>query len=203
MTAVLFDMFGVIARLQSPAAQERLVRTARVPGAAFWESYWALRPPYDRGDHTAAAYWSGVAGALGVTFTERHIAELVAADVASWSEVDERMTAYLGELAAGGTRIGLLSNIPEDLAADYERRHPWLHHFEVLAFSCRIGHAKPEPDAYHWCATKFGLPPGDILFVDDRPDNVRAAEATGMRGHHFTSLTALRAALDAPAGTGE
>ncbi|QGV77995.1 HAD family hydrolase [Streptomyces ficellus] len=192
MTAVLFDMFGVIARLQSPSSRARLEQTAAVDGADFWDGYWALRPPYDRGDQSAAEYWGAVAAAVGTTFDERRVAELVAADVASWGEVDDDMTAYIRELAAGGTRIGLLSNIPEDLAADYERRHPWLRHFEVLAFSCRIGHAKPEPAAYHWCSKTFGLPPEDIVFVDDRTDNVLAAEAAGMRGHRFTSLAALR-----------
>ncbi|MFH8409860.1 HAD family hydrolase [Streptomyces sp. NPDC018019] len=196
MTAVLFDMFGVIARQQSPAACTRLERTAEVPADAFWERYWALRQPYDRGDQNGAQYWRTVAEALGTHFDEARIAELIAADVASWSRVDEEMVEYLGGLADRGTTIGLLSNIPAELAAHYEEHHAWLKRFSVLAFSCRIGHAKPEPGAYTWCSTAFGLPPERILFVDDRDANVRAAESLGMRGHLFTSLAELRPALD-------
>ncbi|MEV5596671.1 HAD family phosphatase [Streptomyces sp. NPDC052496] len=196
MTAVLFDLFGVIARQQSPAACARLERTAGLPGAAFWESYWGLRQPYDRGDQNGAHYWRKVAAALGTHFDEERVAELIAADVASWSRIDDAMVDFVAGLADGGTTIGLLSNIPEELAAHYEENEEWLKHFSVLAFSCRIGHAKPEPDAYTWCSTAFGLPPEHILFVDDREANVRAAEALGMRGHLFTSLAELRPALD-------
>ncbi|WP_030669893.1 HAD family phosphatase [Streptomyces rimosus] len=196
MTAVLFDMFGVIARHQSPAACDRLEKTAGVSGDVFWESYWGLRQPYDRGDQNGAHYWRQVADALGTRFDEERIAELIAADVASWSRVDEEMVEYVGRLADRGTTIGLLSNIPVELAAHYEEHQEWLKRFPVLAFSCRIGHAKPEPGAYTWCSTAFGLPPERILFVDDRDVNVRAAEALGMRGHLFTSLAELRPALD-------
>ncbi|MET9296744.1 HAD family phosphatase [Streptomyces sp. NPDC003077] len=195
MTAVLFDMFGVVARHQSPAARARLERTAGVPGADFWRSYWARRQPYDRGEQSGPEYWRSVADDLGATFDEGRIADLVAADVASWSEVDDDMVEFVGALADRGTSLGLLSNIPPELAAHYERRQPWLGRFAFLGLSCRIGHAKPEPAAYAWCVAKFGLPPERILFVDDRPENVRAAESMGMRGHHFTSLPALREAL--------
>ncbi|KOT60071.1 MULTISPECIES: HAD family hydrolase [Streptomyces] len=196
MTAVLFDMFGVLARHQSPAACDRLENTAGVSGDAFWKSYWNLRQPYDRGDQNGTQYWRKVAGALGTHFDEERIAELIAADVASWSRVDEEMVEYVERLADRGTTIGLLSNIPAELAAHYEQHQEWLKRFSVLAFSCRIGHAKPESGAYTWCSTAFGLPPERILFVDDRDANVRAAEALGMRGHVFTSLRELRQALD-------
>ncbi|MEU7157934.1 HAD family hydrolase [Streptomyces chrestomyceticus] len=195
MTAVLFDMFGVLARQQSPADCARLEETAGRSGAAFWESYWGLRQPYDRGDQNGARYWRTVAGALGTHFDEERVAELIAADVASWSRIDDEMVEFVAGLTESGTTLGLLSNIPEELAAHYEESQEWLKHFSVLAFSCRIGHAKPEPGAYTWCSTAFGLPPERILFVDDRADNVRAAEALGMRGHLFTSLAELRPAL--------
>jgi FMN phosphatase YigB (HAD superfamily) len=39
------------------------------------------------------------------------------------------------------------------------------------------------------------MTPGECLFVDDRPENVAAAEAVGMRGHVFAGAPALREAL--------
>ncbi|ATZ25514.1 alpha-D-glucose-1-phosphatase [Streptomyces lavendulae subsp. lavendulae] len=193
--AVLFDLFGVIARHQSPEGWARLVATAGVPAAAFRGAYWSLRPPYDRGDLTGPAYWRAVAGTLGVRFDARRTAALIEADVASWSAVDEEMVDLIGELAVSGRPIALLSNIPEDLAGHYERHHPWLGHFGVRALSCRIGHAKPEPEAYGWALRALGLEPGRILFVDDREDNLRAARAQGLRTHLFTTPASLRRAL--------
>ncbi|MEU7576440.1 HAD family phosphatase [Streptomyces sp. NPDC041068] len=193
---VLFDMFGVIACHQSQDGKDRLAAVAGVPEPAFWEAYWGLRQPYDRGDVTGPAYWRRVADALGVDFDRERVARLVEADLASWSAVDDTMVALIEELAAGGRPIALLSNIPEELAARYEERYSWLKHFQVCAFSCRIGHAKPEPGAYRWCLEALGTEPGRVLFVDDREENIRAAEASGIRGHLFTSPARLREALD-------
>ncbi|MFI1439257.1 HAD-IA family hydrolase [Streptomyces fructofermentans] len=195
-TTVLFDLFGVIARHQSPEGKDRLVRTAGVPAAAFWPAYWAQRPPYDRGDVGGADYWHRVADALGTRFDEHRVTRLVEADIDSWSGTDDAMVALVEQLAVRGGRIGLLSNIPEELAVHYEARHDWLGLFAVRAFSCRIGRAKPEPDAYRWCLEALREEHADrVLFVDDRPENVRAAEAIGMRGHLFTGSEGLRARL--------
>lgn len=174
---VLFDMFGVIARDQSEAG-----RAAMSDDPAFWEAYWAHRPAYDRGDVTAHEYWRLVG-----------TAPMVEQDVASWTEVDDEMVALLGELHAAGRRIALLSNIPEDHARNFERTYEWLELFEVRAFSCRIGAAKPEAAAFEWCRSRLGG--GEILFVDDRLENVRAAERAGMRGHQFTDIETLRTVL--------
>ncbi|GAB2837131.1 HAD-IA family hydrolase [Lentzea nigeriaca] len=174
---VLFDMFGVIARDQSPE-----VMASMSTSPEFWDAYWAHRPAYDRGDVTAEEYWARVGHP-----------PLVELDVQSWSRVDDEMVALLGELHAAGRRIALLSNIPEDHARNFERTHEWLDLFEVRGFSCRIGHAKPELEAFEWCREQLGG--GDILFVDDKLENVRAAERAGMRGHHFTGIDGLRARL--------
>lgn len=195
MSILLFDLFGVIARHQSEPGRARLEAVAGASGPRFWQAYWESRPAYDRGDSSDEQYWRAVGGALGLSLTDRQVADLVAADTASWSEVDQDMVAFVGGLAAGGRRLGLLSNAPETLVADYERRHRWLEVFSVRGFSCRIGHAKPEADAYTWCCRALGVPPAEVLFIDDRPANVAAAHAAGMRGHLFTSLPELRSAL--------
>ncbi|WP_242587089.1 HAD family hydrolase [Streptomyces sp. MST-110588] len=163
---VLFDMFGVIARHQSHEGREALTERAGAPAAAFWEAYWALRPPYDRGAVTAEAYWRAVATALDTSYDQRRIADLIAADVVSWSAVDDAMVALVGELHASGRRIALLSNIPEELAAHYERHHRWLERFEIRGFSCRIGHVKPQPAAYEWCCRALGVAADRVLFVE-------------------------------------
>ncbi|MFI7320909.1 HAD family hydrolase [Streptomyces venezuelae] len=192
---VLFDMFGVIARHQSEEGKARLADLAGGPAPAFWDAYWGLRQPYDRGDVNGVAYWKRVADAVGTAFDDARVARLVEADLASWSAVDDTMVALVEELAAAGQPVALLSNIPEELAAHYEERHSWLKHFQVCAFSCRIGHAKPEPGAYRWCLDALGAEPGRVLFVDDREENIRAAEAVGVRGHLFTTPARLRGVL--------
>ncbi|MFD9724848.1 HAD family hydrolase [Streptomyces sp. NPDC059072] len=158
--AVLFDMFGVIARVQSAESRGVLERTAGGDPRLFREAYWSHRAPYDRGEMAGPDYWQKVCARLGVPLDDRLTADLIAADIASWSEVDRSMVDLLGLLAERGFVLGLLSNIPEELAAHYEATHPWLGRFAVRGLSCRIGSAKPEPASYQWCLRALGLPPG-------------------------------------------
>ncbi|GAA2616746.1 HAD family phosphatase [Dactylosporangium fulvum] len=195
---VLFDLFGVIARRQSPAAKRTVAATVGVPAPAFWDVYWRLRAPYDLGQITGAEYWRWVATALGTVFDEDRVTALIAADVASWSAIDDDMVALIERTAAAGVRLALLSNIPEDLAAYYERHHGrWLRHFDLVAFSCRIGRAKPDADAYLWCCRELGLAPDRVLFIDDRAENVYAAERLGLHTHLFTGPAETAQVIDA------
>ncbi|MFI6603380.1 HAD family hydrolase [Nonomuraea sp. NPDC050536] len=197
--SILFDLFGVIARNQSPESKDHLCRTAGVTdgsGGGFWDAYWSLRPPYDRGQVTGHEYWDQVGDALGTRFSPARVDALIAADIASWDDVDDAMVALIDKLAASGRRLALLSNIPEDLAAHYEAHHPWMGHFDPRAFSCRIGHAKPSRDAYLWCRDALAVPADRILFVDDRQDNIDAAQSIGLRTHLFTDAPHLATTLN-------
>lgn len=50
---------------------------------------------------------------------------------------------------------------------------------------------KPDPAIYRLFCDRFGLTPGECLFVDDNPDNVRGAEVAGMQGHRFSGAAEL------------
>ncbi|SPT64473.1 HAD family phosphatase [Actinomadura madurae] len=187
---IVFDLYGVIARTQTPEAVRRIEQLAGTPGPAFWDAYWACRPAYDAGQESTS-YWADVAGLLGVAFPD--VAALNEADLDSWTEVDEDMVALVGELADEGRTLGLLSNIIGDLVPRFEARHGgWLARFDARVYSCDIGVAKPDPRAYEICAERLGVTTADVLFFDDSERNVRAARATGMRAELFTSRSQVR-----------
>ncbi|WP_157250354.1 HAD family hydrolase [Nonomuraea typhae] len=194
MDALLFDLFGVIAPGQTPEDRAAIEAAAGARGSVFWNAYWDARGGYDLGELTGAEYWHAVGERLGRTFAD--VDALVALDVASWRRVDTDVLGYIRTLAGRGLRMGLLSNIPADLAGYFATHHGEVFDlFDVLGLSCRIGHAKPSPEAYLWCLEEFGLPAERVMFVDARPANVAGALAEGMQGHHYTSLPTLRAHL--------
>ena len=61
--------------------------------------------------------------------------------------------------------------------------------------SCHTGVRKPSKEAYLGAAASLGVSPRECLFVDDRHENVSAAEAVGMGGHVFRDAPTLREAL--------
>jgi putative hydrolase of the HAD superfamily len=160
---VLLDLFGVIALHQRPGALAEMAASCHAPADAFTEAYWALRPPYDAARQSAPQYWTAVLRRLSRRVGTGTIEKLRLADIDSWSRVDDHMVAYVQSLRIRAQ----------------------------VAFSGRINVAKPEPSAFHHCVTAMHAAPADFLFVDDREENVRAAQAVGMTGHVFTGLGKL------------
>ena len=196
---VLFDLFGVIARHQRPGALAKMAARCHAPTDAFTTAYWACRPPYDAGQQSAPEYWTAVLRSLSpslpLSVEAGTIEELRLADIDSWSRVDNRMVAYARSLRAVA-EVALLSNIPSDHADAFLAAQPWLHTLDHVAFSGKIKAAKPSPAAFHHCVVALRAAPADFLFVDDREENVRAAQAVGMNGHVFTDRDELAAVID-------
>ncbi|WP_329165051.1 HAD-IA family hydrolase [Streptomyces sp. NBC_01717] len=192
---VLFDLFGVIARHQRPGALEELAARCPAPTDAFTTAYWACRPPYDAGRQSAPEYWAAVLRWLSLPVDSDTIEDLRLTDIDSWSRIDERMVAYVQSLR-DVAEVALLSNIPSDHADAFLAAQPWLHNLDHVAFSGKIKAAKPAPAAFHHCVVAMRAAPADFLFIDDREENVRAAQATGMNGHVFTDRDELTAIID-------
>jgi putative hydrolase of the HAD superfamily len=192
---VLFDLFGVIARHQRPGALEKMAARCHTPTDAFTTAYWACRPPYDAGRHSAPEYWTAVLQRLSLPADADTIEELRLTDIDSWSRIDDRMVSYAQSLC-DVAEVALLSNIPSDHADAFLAAQPWLHHLDHVAFSGKIKAAKPDPAAFHRCVVAMRAAPADFLLVDDREENVRAAQATGMNGHIFTDRDELAAFID-------
>lgn len=77
-----------------------------------------------------------------------------------------------------GVRTGLLSN---SWGLEYEREG-WDTLFDAVVISGEVGMRKPEPAIYALAADRLGLPPEQIVFVDDLNANVRGAVDSGMVG---------------------
>lgn len=154
------------------------------------ERYWQHRLAYDAGE-PSEDYWSRVAG-RPVNSVEA--ARCDAVDVAGWSRVRPDVLALLDERRRLGTRLALLSNAPFTQADAYDRA-PWASLFEHLLVSSRLGLTKPDPAIYARALDVLGALPQDVTFVDDRPQNVDAATAVGIRALRYAGVDDLRRGL--------
>jgi putative hydrolase of the HAD superfamily len=194
MTWVLFDYGGVLSTPQPDAEVALLASVAGAPVPDFRDAYWAHRFSYDRADTDGPAYWQKVAAGLGRSFSAAQVAELTRLDIASWQHLRDDSVALVADLAAAGHRLALLSNAPVEVAVGVAGM-PVAALFEHCAFSCFLRSAKPEPECYRAVLALLGTGPAEVIFVDDRPENIAAAAALGIRGVHFTGAGQARAAL--------
>lgn len=59
--------------------------------------------------------------------------------------------------------------------------------FDFVYYSHEIGERKPNLTAYTYIINKHGILPQESLFIDDKLENIEAAEALGIKTWHLTN----------------
>ena len=189
---VAFDLGDVV--LTRTAALPELASMLSAPSAAVGTAYRQHRRCYDR-TSDAAGFWSAVAAAAGAPAPTRHrINELVRVDDAGWSIPNADVLQLAAELRAAGAALAVLSNAPASMGR-LIRQAPWARMFHPLLFSGELGMLKPEPEIYRHALAALAAGPGDVAFLDDRPENVQGALDLGVRAILFTGAAQARSDL--------
>ena len=87
----------------------------------------------------------------------------------------------LEQLSNDGMKLGIVSDNWPSLDRRY-RQLGLRHYFDAFVISAVLGCRKPCERMYTTAIEELGLPSESLMFVDDRPENVAAAERLGMRG---------------------
>lgn len=163
-----------------------------MPVPDFQTSYWRRRPEYDEAALDPLAYWNTVARR---PLEESEAARIQDLDSHSWTHPNPPMPEWARQVRAAGRRTALLSNMPAPVR-DCVIHCDWLPEFDHYTFSCDVRRTKPSPVIYEHCLAGLGADRTETLFVDDRTENVRAAEALGIPSLLFTGISELAAALE-------
>jgi putative hydrolase of the HAD superfamily len=196
MRAVIFD-YGEVLCTQDRAAHQRLLALTGLDPDAFERLYWRDRRNYDLGLMDGRGYWAKFARDAGLSFTPAQIDDLIETDVVMWTSVSEPMLAWAQSLQRAGLLTAILSNMGPEVLRTMRQEFAWLADFNQLTWSCELGIAKPDPAIYTLTCDKLGVAPADALFLDDKIENVRAAEQLGLRALQFRSIDQLRTDLAA------
>jgi epoxide hydrolase-like predicted phosphatase len=103
------------------------------------------------------------------------------------------MLPVVANLKDAGYRIGILSNTCDShwryITAHFKALFPKA--FDVLAFSFKLGVAKPDERIFLRAAELAGVSPTDIFYCDDILANVEAARRAGFDAVHYTDTPTL------------
>ncbi len=191
---VVLDYGEVLCFPPDRSQQARMAAALGLDLDVFSLNYQRERGSYDRGDMSPAEYWSKVAAGRDA-LNESLLAKLRDWDVEMWSNLNHAMVDWLGRLRRAGFKTGVLSNMHADMASFVHRRFGWLGSLDCLILSCEVRLVKPERAIYDRCVDGLALPPSEVLFIDDREVNVKAAKDAGLRALQFESIEQLREAL--------
>ena len=99
------------------------------------------------------------------------------------------------ELAERAVPLFAITNFGAEFWERFRPTQPIFDHFGDVVVSGVEKMVKPDPDIYALALRRFGLKPGEAIFIDDNHDNIVSARANGFAAHHFTDAEKLRREL--------
>ena len=104
---------------------------------------------------------------------------------------------WIQDLKQRGYQVLYLSNYSRHIMEVKPEVLDFLPYTDGGVFSCDVHLVKPDPAIYQTICSKYSLTPGECVFLDDSADNVRAAQAFGLKAIHVSAYEQARAELEA------
>lgn len=190
---LVFDLGKVLVDFDySIAAQKITARSSRPPQDlhAFLGSS-PLLVEYESGRLTRQKFYEAISAAIGFAGGLDEFGSFFA-DI--FSEMPA-MIALHAELRQRGFKTYIFSNT-NDLAIEHVRRSfPFFKNFDGYIFSHEIGALKPQPEIYLALEKLCHRSGKDLVYIDDRAENIAAGQARGWHAILHESPAKTRAAL--------
>jgi 2-haloacid dehalogenase len=192
--AVVFDVGKVLVEWDPRCLYEKLI-----PDAADREHFLTRVATLDwHFQHDAGRPFAETSAELIAAHPDHR--DLILAWGARWLETMPHLVAgmadLVAELAAAGVALYGITNFSGEFWKPFVAREAALFApFRDIVVSGDEKLTKPDPAIYRLALKRFGLAPGEGLFVDDRLDNIVAGAAEGFVGHHFVDAQTLRTDL--------
>ncbi|MBR5712120.1 MAG: HAD-IA family hydrolase [Lachnospiraceae bacterium] len=200
ITTVVFDLGGVLLRLRTEEYMDELGLSEEA--RAFVRNEVVLKADWQKMDEGVMTQDEAVGRAVAKRPDLESEIRLFFADMTRFVEPFPETDALLDELHEMGLSVYALSNYPRELFALHEKNSlPFLRKMDGLVVSGFEKRFKPNTDFYELFLSRFGKSASECVFIDDREDNIRAAEAVGMHGisaaDRLSGLAQLKAFLAA------
>jgi HAD superfamily hydrolase (TIGR01509 family) len=195
IAALAFDLGNVLVKVD----HRRFCRSlAALTGKTPEEVYAAvfhtgLEPGYDTGRISSREFHHRVQEHFGLNLPFPRFRQI-------WTEIFdplEDMEEVVARLAQHYP-LYMLSNTNE-LHFQYIQEYfaSLLSYFRAFILSYQVGSRKPEPQIFQALLRQAGLPPEQILYLDDREDFVAVARSHGLAAWHFVTPREFKERLKA------
>ena len=80
----------------------------------------------------------------------------------------------------------LIDYIQIEIHKTYNKKYPFLNKFDGLIISGKEKLVKPNAEIYKLATSRFNLIPEETVFIDDKKENIEAANKLGFLTIHLT-----------------
>ena len=193
-SVVIFDLGKVLVDFDYSRASQRIAAFGSVLPEVVRQfiDHSPLLVRYETGLISTSEFFEAVRHATQFRGTT---AEFAAAFADIFTPLDE-MIALHAALRARGIPTYILSNTNDLAVAHIRHRYPFFANFDGYVLSYEVGAMKPDAQIYVAAEKLTGKRGAEILFLDDRADNIAAAAARGWQVIHHQTPEATRAVFE-------
>jgi HAD superfamily hydrolase (TIGR01509 family) len=175
--AVVFDLGKVLVDFDYAIAARRILprSTAGAVQLQRWIADSALFRDYETGLLTTEQFFTAVQAAIGF---RGDLAEFGHYFADIFTPIPAMVSLH-EEIRNRGLPTYIFSNTNELSARHIHRRFPFYGRFTGHVLSCEHQAMKPDPRLYEVLERMAGLNGADLLYVDDRPENIETGRQRG------------------------
>ena len=190
---IVFDLGGVIVNVNFNSTLGMLFDNSGKLNAALpnYSSIPNLMQEYETGKIGAPAFHERLVDHLGVDLSFDDFITSSNEAIEPGEDGIESIVRSLGE----EYRLAILSNTNPIHFGHIKKKYAVIELFEHIILSYEIGVMKPAALAYEKLIAATSKSPLKHLFIDDRIENITAAQEIGIDGIHYRSVDNLRREL--------
>jgi len=175
--AIVFDLGKVLVDFDYSIAARKVAAasTKTVPNLQHFLGSSPVLARFEHGDLTREQFFAEIQQITGFTGT---LPEFVS-DFADIFVPIPPMIALHAELRQRGFKTYIFSNTNDIAVEHITREFPFFQHFDGYIYSYKVGSMKPDLRIYEAMEKLCGKVCGDIVYLDDRADNIAAGASRG------------------------
>lgn len=185
---IVFDFGGVVGKSNRELVNKAVAETFHISPQEVPALMGRLKQYLiEGGDETV--FWESVAHSFGRKMPNNWLTEFRFILASSMNEVPGSLE-IVKRLRKQGFQVALLTNVRKD-KAEVIRKLGYYEYFEPAILSCDVNCVKPDPKIYKILLDKLNASPEECLFIDDKRENVNAAQDLGLDVICFLSAEQL------------
>jgi epoxide hydrolase-like predicted phosphatase len=191
INAVIFDWGGVLIDDPAPALFKYCANAFGVSVERYIAAFDVCIYDFQTGAVSEKQFWANMARHLNVSAPNMN--SLWTEAFAAAYKPRQEMFTLAGNLRRAGCKTAILSNTEMPVVQIINKQK--YDSFDITVLSCIEGVAKPGREIYDLTLNRLGVPAGQAIFIDDKPENVEGAKKAGLQTIYFETIEKFKKEL--------
>ncbi len=191
INAVIFDWGGVLIEDPAPALFKYCANALGVSVERYVITFDICINDFQTGAVSEKQFWMNMTKRLNVPMPKMN-SLWTEAFIAAYKPRQE-MFSLASRLRKAGCKTAILSNTEMPVVEIINKQR--YDAFDITVLSCLEGTAKPGRKIYDLALNRLGVSAGQVLFIDDKPENIDGAKQAGLQTILFKSVNQLKKEL--------